>query len=94
MRRRAPSSTSSLKSSVNDSIIENQELDPLYDYLAKIILLGPSGCGKSCLLHRFVNDEWKVLSSQTIGVEFSFKIVKCGQGSRGVKLQVSMNECE
>ena len=30
---------------------------------------------RSCLLHRFVRDEWRVLSSQTIGVEFSSKIV-------------------
>lgn len=50
----------------------------MYDYLAKIILLGPSGCGKSCLLHRFTKSEWRVLSSQTIGVEFASKIVKVG----------------
>ena len=62
----------------------------MYDYLAKIILLGPSGCGKSCLLHRFVKGEWRVLSSQTIGVEFASKIVKVGtQGRRKrVKLQL------
>lgn len=47
----------------------------MYDYLAKIVLLGPSGAGKSCLLHRFVKGEWRILSSQTIGVEFSSKIV-------------------
>lgn len=62
----------------------------MYDYLAKIILLGPSGCGKSCLLHRFVKNEWRVLSSQTIGVEFASRIVKVGtQGRRKrVKLQL------
>lgn len=62
----------------------------MYDYLAKIILLGPSGCGKSCLLHRFVKGEWRVLSSQTIGVEFASRIVKVGtQGRRKrVKLQL------
>lgn len=62
----------------------------MYDYLAKVILLGPSGCGKSCLLHRFVKGEWRVLSSQTIGVEFASKIVKVGtQGRRKrVKLQL------
>jgi small GTP-binding protein len=89
MRRRAPSTASS-KSSVTDSIIAEQELDSLYDYLAKIILLGPSGCGKSCILHRFVQEEWKVLTSQTIGVEFSSKIVKVGQGptKRNLKLQL------
>ena len=62
----------------------------MYDYLAKVILLGPSGCGKSCLLHRFVKGEWRVLSSQTIGVEFASRIVKVGtQGRRKrVKLQL------
>lgn len=63
----------------------------MYDYLAKIILLGPSGTGKSCLLHRFVKNEWRVLSSQTIGVEFATKIIKVGTGARRkrIKLQVS-----
>ena len=62
----------------------------MYDYLAKIILLGPSGCGKSCLLHRFLKGEWRVLTSQTIGVEFASKVVKVGpQGRRKrVKLQL------
>src|ERR1700754_3613606 len=57
----------------------------MYDYLAKIVLLGPSGAGKSCLLHRFVKSEWRVLSSQTIGVEFSSKIVKVGSGTHNAK---------
>lgn len=63
----------------------------MYDYLAKIILLGPSGCGKSCLLHRFVKGDWRVLSSQTIGVEFASKIVKvgaAGQQRKRIKLQL------
>ncbi len=62
----------------------------MYDYLAKVVLLGPSGTGKSCLLHRFVKNEWRVLSSQTIGVEFASKIVKCGTAPhrRRIKLQL------
>jgi small GTP-binding protein len=68
------------------------ELSSSYDYLAKIILLGPSGSGKSCLLHRFVKNEWRVLSSQTIGVEFSSKIVRIGvgtgKGTKRIKLQL------
>src|ERR1700761_787432 len=67
-----------------------QEMGSMYDYLAKVILLGPSGCGKSCLLHRFVKGEWRVTSSQTIGIEFASCIVKVGtQGRRKrVKLQL------
>jgi len=62
----------------------------MYDYLAKIILLGPSGCGKSCLLHRFVKNEWRVLSSQTIGVEFASKIVKIGTGARRKRMKLQL----
>lgn len=41
-------------------------------------------------MHRFVKNEWRVLSSQTIGVEFASKIIKVGSGARRkrIKLQV------
>ncbi|KAK1752585.1 glycoside hydrolase superfamily [Echria macrotheca] len=67
-----------------------QELGSMYDYLAKIILLGPSGTGKSCLLHRFVKNEWRVLSSQTIGVEFATKIIKVGTGARRKRIKLQL----
>ncbi|KAJ3522112.1 hypothetical protein NM208_g12998 [Fusarium decemcellulare] len=67
-----------------------KELGSMYDYLAKIILLGPSGTGKSCLLHRFVKNEWRVLSSQTIGVEFATKIIKVGTGSRRKRVKFQL----
>lgn len=90
MRRRTISSSSSTPPSVVGSLASDytagfQELDTLYDYLSKIILLGPSGCGKSCILHRFVKGEWKVLTSQTVGVEFASKIVRLGPGGNSVK---------
>ncbi|KAJ5273929.1 Ras-related protein RABA1b [Penicillium angulare] len=86
VRPRGLSSASSV-SSVPD---QDQELGSMYDYLAKVILLGPSGAGKSCVLHRFVKNEWRILSSQTIGVEFSSRIVKLGTGSsrKRIKLQL------
>ncbi|MCJ1398355.1 hypothetical protein MMC11_001553 [Xylographa trunciseda] len=62
----------------------------MYDYLAKIILLGPSGSGKSCLLHRFVKNEWRVLTSQTIGVEFASKIIRVGTGSRRQRIKLQL----
>ncbi|EMC98823.1 hypothetical protein BAUCODRAFT_572986 [Baudoinia panamericana UAMH 10762] len=88
-RHRRPSTASS-RSTERAMPASGQEMASMYDYLAKIILLGPSGCGKSCLLHRFVKNEWRVLTSQTIGVEFASKIVKIGtQGRRKrVKLQL------
>ncbi|KAJ1330967.1 Ras-related protein Rab-4B [Microdochium nivale] len=68
----------------------NQELGSMYDYLAKIILLGPSGTGKSCLLHRFVKSEWRIISSQTIGVEFASKIIKVGTGARRKRIKLQL----
>lgn len=62
----------------------------MYDYLAKVILLGPSGSGKSCLLHRFIKGEWRVLTSQTIGVEFASKIVKIGTRGQGQRKRVKL----
>jgi len=70
--------------------IRDQELGSMYDYLAKIILLGPSGTGKSCILHRFVKSEWRVLSSQTIGVEFASKVVKVGSGARRRRIKLQL----
>ncbi|KAK7963384.1 hypothetical protein PG988_010358 [Apiospora saccharicola] len=68
----------------------DQELGSMYDYLAKIVLLGPSGTGKSCLLHRFVKSEWRILSSQTIGVEFASKIIKVGTGARRKRIKLQL----
>ncbi|KAK0735074.1 P-loop containing nucleoside triphosphate hydrolase protein [Lasiosphaeria miniovina] len=66
----------------------DQELGSMYDYLAKIILLGPSGTGN--LLHRFVKSEWRLLSSQTIGVEFASKIIKVGTGARRKRIKLQL----
>lgn len=95
MPRNRRASTASSRTGIDDDDGYNtggQEMASMYDYLAKIILLGPSGTGKSCLLHRFVKDEWRVLTSQTIGVEFASKIVKVGgqngQRRKRMKLQL------
>ncbi|CZT00581.1 related to GTP-binding protein rab4b [Rhynchosporium agropyri] len=47
---------------------------------------------RSCLLHRFVKNEWRIVSSQTIGVEFASKIIRVGTGARRkrIKLQVPL----
>ncbi|KUJ08708.1 ras family GTPase [Mollisia scopiformis] len=81
---------SSAASDESQGTARDQELGSMYDYLAKIILLGPSGSGKSCLLHRFVKNEWRVLSSQTIGVEFASKIIKVGTGARRKRIKLQL----
>ncbi|KAF4611343.1 hypothetical protein G7Y89_g15669 [Cudoniella acicularis] len=81
---------SSAGSEESTGTARDQELGSMYDYLAKIILLGPSGSGKSCLLHRFVKNEWRVLSSQTIGVEFASKIIKVGTGARRKRIKLQL----
>ncbi|KAI9680938.1 MAG: hypothetical protein M1829_001018 [Trizodia sp. TS-e1964] len=94
-RQRAHSATSTNSSTAEQAREHGQhqsaqELSSMYDYLAKIILIGPSGTGKSCLLHRFVKDEWRVLSSQTIGVEFASKIIKVGSGARRKRIKLQL----
>ncbi|KAB8304209.1 hypothetical protein EYC80_003627 [Monilinia laxa] len=81
---------SSAASDESASTTRDQELGSMYDYLAKIILLGPSGSGKSCLLHRFVKNEWRIISSQTIGVEFASKIIRVGSGSRRKRIKLQL----
>ncbi|TVY68916.1 GTP-binding protein ypt4, partial [Lachnellula suecica] len=81
---------SSAASEESAGTARDQELGSMYDYLAKIILLGPSGSGKSCLLHRFVKNEWRILSSQTIGVEFASKIIKVGTGNRRKRIKLQL----
>jgi len=88
MPRKRKSSIASAHS--GDASRPEEELGSMYDYLAKVILLGPSGCGKSCLLHRFVKNEWRVLSSQTIGVEFASKIIKVGTGNRRKRIKLQL----
>ncbi|KAF2839397.1 GTP-binding protein ypt4 [Patellaria atrata CBS 101060] len=88
MVRQRATSNASTNSSMGGA--RDQELGSMYDYLAKIILLGPSGCGKSCLLHRFVKNEWRILSSQTIGVEFASKVVKVGSGARRKRIKLQL----
>ena len=38
-------------------------------------MIGSAGTGKSCLLHQFIEGQFKEDSSHTIGVEFGSKIV-------------------
>jgi small GTP-binding protein len=45
---------------------------------------------RSCLLHRFLKNEWRILSSQTIGVEFASKIIKVGTGARRKRIKLQL----
>lgn len=57
-----------------------------YDYLFKFIVIGDAATGKSCLLHRFIENQFKSDSTHTIGVEFGSKVVEVG--GKNVKLQI------
>lgn len=64
----------------------------VYQSLTKLAYYVINDQCRSCLLHRFVKNEWRTLSSQTIGVEFASKIIKVGTGTRRkrIKLQVPL----
>lgn len=57
-----------------------------FDLLFKFIIIGDAAVGKSCLLHRFVDEEFKSDTTHTIGVEFGSKIIELAETT--VKLQV------
>ncbi|CCH43141.1 Ras-related protein [Wickerhamomyces ciferrii] len=75
-----------------DSKRSNASIVPIsqdqYDYLTKIIIIGSSGTGKSCILHRFIKNDFNINSSQTIGVEFSSKLIELVDDELVVKLQL------
>ena len=59
--------------------------DP-YDYLFKFLVIGAAGTGKSCLLHQFIESQFKEDSSHTIGVEFGTRIIEVS--GQKIKLQI------
>lgn len=75
--------------SVPDDFLLRRMLEKVARFLTTSLSQNPRN-ERSCLLHRFVKNEWRVLSSQTIGVEFASKIIKVGTGVRRkrIKLQV------
>ncbi|KAK9464825.1 P-loop containing nucleoside triphosphate hydrolase protein [Lipomyces arxii] len=89
-RTRAASTVSESSSQHTQTSRHSTDQDNVYDYLAKIILVGPSGCGKSSILHRFVEGHWRILTSSTIGVEFSSKIIKVGTGTRRKRIKLQL----
>ncbi len=64
-----------------------------YSYLLKYIIIGDQsklahneGVGKSCILMRFIDNEFKMDSDATIGVEFGSKTIQVQK--KIVKLQI------
>ncbi|ORZ02319.1 hypothetical protein BCR43DRAFT_533414 [Syncephalastrum racemosum] len=55
-------------------------------FLLKLLLVGDSGTGKSCLLHHFLENQFKKDSVNTIGMEFGTRIIHISDKS--IKLQI------
>ena len=55
-----------------------------YDYSIKTIIVGDSSVGKSNILTKFVDDEFNVNNSTTVGVDY--KVVRVDHGQKTVKL--------
>lgn len=66
--------------------------DKDYDYHAKIVIIGNSAVGKTNILLRFVDDNYSIVHTPTIGVDFRSKIVTLpqekGQKKKKIKLQL------
>ena len=64
--------------------IENQKN---FDLEFKIITLGDSGVGKTSIINRFINDSFNDEEALTLGIKFSFQIVK-GRNDKLLKLNI------
>ena len=58
-----------------------------YKYLYKIIIIGDSGCGKTSIAEQFINNDFVLNQTLTIGVEFSVGHLKLSDDI-GIKLQI------
>ncbi|EGR27744.1 ras oncogene family protein, putative [Ichthyophthirius multifiliis] len=63
-----------------------QKQSQQYDTLYKFIIIGNTSCGKTCILHHFIEGEFKKNSTYTIGVEFGSKILSLQ--NKNIKLQI------
>lgn len=61
-------------------------MEPLHDYLFKIILIGDSGVGKTCLMRRYTDNIYSQDAASTIGVDFKIKTIEIDK--KIVKLQI------
>jgi small GTP-binding protein len=63
-----------------------------YDYLAKIVIIGNSAVGKTNLLLRFIDQNYSMAHTPTIGVDFRSKVIEAPvnnkKDKRRIKLQL------
>ena len=76
----------------------NENANDNHDYVFKFVIIGDSGVGKSCIMHHFIFNKCKFhlrliitflvnkQTTETVGVEFSSKIIKVG--NKETKLQI------
>ena len=65
----------------------NEENNKNFDLEFKIITLGDSGVGKTSIINRFINDSFNNDEKLTLGIKFSFQIIKLSNG-KDVKLNI------
>ena len=65
----------------------NEENNKNFDLEFKIITLGDSGVVKTSIINRFINDSFNNDEKLTLGIKFSFQIIKLSNG-KDVKLNI------
>ncbi|CAD8097523.1 unnamed protein product [Paramecium sonneborni] len=66
--------------------MDSQQNGNVIDHVFKIILLGSSAVGKSQILLRFTKDQFNLSTNNTIGVEFSAKVLEID--NKKIRVQV------
>lgn len=64
--------------------------DKVYDYLAKIVIIGNSAVGKTNILLRFVDENYSIVHTPTIGVDFRSKIIALPQQKNSHKNKIKL----
>ncbi len=61
-----------------------------YDYLGKIVVIGNSAVGKTNILLRFVDANYSIIHTPTIGVDFRSKILTVPLQKNGEKKKIKL----
>ena len=64
----------------------NEIIPECMDYVFKYVIIGDTSVGKSCIMHNFIYERFRRETTQTIGVEFSSKIINLSE--KKIKLQI------
>jgi small GTP-binding protein len=68
----------------------NKSKEVEYDYMAKIVIIGNSAVGKTNILLRFINENYTMAHTPTIGVDFRSKVIEVPLKNKSDKKRIKL----